>query len=200
MKLYFYNKYDGDPSYIFLPQNGFDRLERVDCMGFWSNLFFFAILVFICTRQKSGRRGANMDRLVFFAKFIDFNWHCSLKLTRIAKKFFAKIEEKISIMTIYKIVVQDDNLQNSCPGGQFPKNCRQQRSAKNYPQHKFPKKSYEEDKCGICVVYTSPVQNTLLLAIIRISSVLAFVAFFRNEPAKDNSENILNKGLTMILR
>ena len=92
--------------------------------------FFFAILVFICTRQKSGRRGANMDRLVFFAKFIDFNWHCSLKLTRIAKKFFAKIEEKISIMTIYKIVVQDDNLQNSCPGGQFPKNCRQQRSAK----------------------------------------------------------------------
>ena len=46
MKLYFYNKYDGDPSYIFLPQNGFDRLERVDCMGFWSNLFFF--LPFLC--------------------------------------------------------------------------------------------------------------------------------------------------------
>ena len=94
-------------------------------------------------------------------------------------------------MTIYKIVVQEDNFQKIVGNNDLQK---------NYPQHKFPKKSYEEDKCGICVVYTSPVQNTLLLAIIRISSVLAFVAFFRNEPAKDNSENILNKGLTMILR
>ena len=64
MKLYFYNKYDGDPLYIFLPQNGFNRSER-GLYGLLVKFVFFAILV-----RKSGRRGTHLDRLVFFANLL----------------------------------------------------------------------------------------------------------------------------------